>query len=79
MKEKQKGLRKAGSLIVYLDLGARLAVSILVGIYAGNWLDGALSTQPVFLLLGAFLGTAAGIYSIYRAAFPDHNKADKAD
>jgi F0F1-type ATP synthase assembly protein I len=31
----------------------------------GWWLDNRLGTVPVFTVLGAFVGAAAGLYSLY--------------
>lgn len=56
------GLREAGPL---LGLGMTLAVTVLVGLGVGYWLDGLLGTRPWLLLLGACLGiTAALVYFI---------------
>jgi len=45
-----------------LGLGTTLAVTVLAGVGGGYWLDGRLSTRPLFLLLGGTLGLAAGLY-----------------
>ncbi len=54
----------------YMDLGLRFAVAIFLGVYAGNWLDSKLTTRPLFLLLGLFIGAGSGFWSIYKAVFP---------
>jgi F0F1-type ATP synthase assembly protein I len=43
-----------------------LAVTVLAGLGGGYWLDGRLSTQPVFLFLGGTLGLAAGLYHFFK-------------
>lgn len=47
-------------------ISAQLVGSILIGLFAGKWLDAKLGTLPLFLILGLFLGLAAGIYSMLR-------------
>ncbi|WP_181346770.1 AtpZ/AtpI family protein [Thalassobacillus sp. CUG 92003] len=34
----------------------------LVGVFLGKWVDGLLSTTPLFLIIGIFLGLGAGTY-----------------
>lgn len=43
---------------------ASLVGSILIGIFGGRWLDKQFGTEPIFLIIGLFLGLAAGIYSM---------------
>ncbi len=43
--------------------GTQLAVSVLLGVYAGYRLDGRWGTGPWFLLAGSALGLAVGLYS----------------
>ena len=50
----------------YAGLGIQLAASILLGLYAGQWLDTRLGTAPLMLILGVFLGAGAGFYNLYR-------------
>nr|WP_236561042.1 AtpZ/AtpI family protein [Pontibacillus sp. HMF3514] len=41
---------------------SQLAGCTLVGIFLGRWLDNQFTTTPLFLILGLFLGLAAGTY-----------------
>lgn len=50
----------------YAGLGLQFAVSILVFLFAGQWLDRKLGTAPIFLLVGVFVGAGASFYSMYR-------------
>jgi ATP synthase protein I len=43
---------------------SQLVGSILIGIFAGNWLDRQCGTEPLFLIIGLLLGLAAGTYSM---------------
>lgn len=43
---------------------SQLVGSILIGIFAGKWLDSKWDTEPIFLIIGLFIGLAAGTYSM---------------
>ena len=49
------------------SLGIELALSVVVGMLGGRWLDGKLSTRPWLMLLGLVLGVIAGFRSIIRS------------
>jgi ATP synthase protein I len=46
--------------------GFEFTVTILVGVFVGRWIDRRLGTGPWLLILGAFVGAAAGFYALYR-------------
>lgn len=46
--------------------GLTIALSTALFAWLGDWLDGRLGTTPLFVLLGAGGGFAAGFYSMYR-------------
>lgn len=48
-----------------LDLGLRLGVSVVLGVVLGLVVDGWLHTRPFFTLVGAALGFAAAMYTIW--------------
>lgn len=50
----------------YLGTGLQFAGSIVLFLFVGQWLDRRLGTDPWLLLLGVFVGAAAGFYSLYR-------------
>ena len=50
----------------YLGIGSSLAVSVLLGIGAGYWVDRRLGTSPWLLLAGGALGTLTGFWLVYR-------------
>ena len=50
----------------YLGMGIGLAVTVLLCLGAGHWLDGKLGTEPVFFLLGALFGMAAAGYHFFK-------------
>jgi hypothetical protein len=50
----------------YMGMGIGLAVTVLLCLGAGHWLDGKLGTAPLFFLLGGLFGMAAAGYHFYR-------------
>lgn len=49
----------------YMGLGLTLAFAVLFFLLVGAWVDSKLGTEPLLLVLGAFIGAAAGFYSLY--------------
>lgn len=68
MAEDQKGadprdlLRASGQ---YMGLGLSWALSVLLFLGVGAWLDSKLGSEPILLILGAFVGAGAGFYYFY--------------
>ena len=58
-----RALREAAAL---LAIGTTLAVTVLLGLGIGYWLDGKLGTRPVFFLVGAGLGLFAAGYQFFK-------------
>ena len=50
----------------YLSLGVEFVASILLCLFAGRWLDGKFGTDPILMLIGAFVGASVGFYSFIR-------------
>jgi F0F1-type ATP synthase assembly protein I len=50
----------------YLGLGTQLALSIIVFLFIGRWVDGQLKTEPAFMLVGAFMGAVGGFYHLIK-------------
>lgn len=48
-------------------VGMELAVSTVVGLLGGRWLDQKLSTEPFLTIVGLLLGVVAGFVSLFRA------------
>jgi ATP synthase protein I len=59
--------------------GVELAVTILIGLFAGQWVDRRLGTGPWVLVLGMFAGAAAGFYSLYRTLKTADSRAASRD
>jgi ATP synthase protein I len=60
-----KAFRTAGPLF---GSGIQLAAAVVVFLFIGRWLDGALGTDPWLMLTGALLGAAGGLYRFIRTA-----------
>ena len=53
---------------------------IILGVFAGFWLDNKLSTKPVFMIVGLILGVIVAGYGVYQMLLPLlENKQDKED
>ncbi|OGR59506.1 MAG: hypothetical protein A2X36_08905 [Elusimicrobia bacterium GWA2_69_24] len=48
--------------------GSGLALSVLVGLLGGKFIDERSGTQPWFSVAGAFLGIVFGLYKLIRDA-----------
>jgi F0F1-type ATP synthase assembly protein I len=47
-------------------LPAVLALTTLLGVLAGRWLDEQLGTLPIFVVVGLFAGMGIGALGMYR-------------
>ncbi len=50
----------------FAGLGIQFAVSIVVFLFAGQWLDRKLGTGSAFTIFMVFAGAGAAFYSMYR-------------
>jgi ATP synthase protein I len=65
------GSDRGKQLMQFARLGAvgiELALSTVIGMLGGRWLDSKLSTAPWLTILGLLLGVVAGFRSLIRAA-----------
>ncbi len=68
MEQKRKGsdprdvIRASGQ---YMGHGLAWALSVLLFLGGGAWLDTKLGTSPILLVIGSFVGAGAGFYSLY--------------
>jgi len=54
------------SISEFAGVGLQFAVSIILFLYVGQWLDRKLGTAPWLLIIGVFLGAGLSFYSMYR-------------
>jgi ATP synthase protein I len=59
-----------GLALRLLSLGWLVALSILLGVVGGLWLDGVLDTRPLFILLGLIIGSVLAFYGVYKMVSP---------
>ena len=60
----QRAMRDAAP---YLGMGTSLAVTVLLGLWIGHWLDKKLGTEPILFLVGAGLGLVAAGLQFFKA------------
>jgi ATP synthase protein I len=64
----------------FIGVGWFIAISILLGVWGGLWLDAKLGTAPIMVIVGLFLGLAVAFYGVYRMLLPlMRNRGDKED
>ena len=51
-----------------VSVGIELAVSVVIGLLGGRWLDDKFGTSPWLMLFGLLLGVVAGFRSLIRTA-----------
>lgn len=62
---KKNWLKHARYLNLAFSIGVSMILIMLLGIFSGDWLDRRMGTSPLFLLIGIFLGIAAGFYNLW--------------
>ena len=76
----EAGMRRWQAALNVIGVGWFVGLSILLGVLGGLWLDNKLNTQPLFVLVGLFLGFVIAAYGVYRMLLPlFRNKEDKED
>jgi F0F1-type ATP synthase assembly protein I len=60
----------------YSTIGMELAASVLLGLFAGRWLDNRFDTGNTFALTGLALGLIAGGRVIWKALQRANREAD---
>jgi F0F1-type ATP synthase assembly protein I len=58
--------RAWGYFALFSEIGLLLLVTVLVGVLGGYWVDQQLRTLPIFVLVGLFVGLAAGARAVYQ-------------
>ena len=71
--------RRLKDIGVYGTVGLEFGLSVIVGLFFGQWLDGKLHTGPWLLLVGMGFGTAAGIRTLLRTAEKARKEIDEED
>jgi len=53
-------------LLGLLSVGTVLVAAIVIGYFAGSWIDRRLGSEPWGIVTGVLLGTAAGFFELFR-------------
>ena len=59
-------------------MGLQFAISVILFLLAGQWLDKKFGTAPLFLMILVFAGAGASFYSIYRRLMEQQRREDEA-
>lgn len=62
--------RTAALVLQLVGVGWYIALSIVVGLFFGLWLDQKLDSVPVFTILGVLIGVVLAFYGIYKMLLP---------
>jgi F0F1-type ATP synthase assembly protein I len=63
-------MNKRAAALRLTGIGFYIVACILVGTFAGLWLDGKLDKKPLFILLGLVLGLGAAGFGVYQMIRP---------
>ena len=75
--EKPKPVPSMSGAGAAAGMGLQFAVSVVLFLLAGQWLDRKLGTAPLFLMLFVFVGAGASFYSIYRKLVEQQRREDE--
>jgi F0F1-type ATP synthase assembly protein I len=50
----------------FAGVGIQFAITLVLFVFLGSWLDKRFETGPLFVVLGLFVGGGGGFYSLYR-------------
>lgn len=70
--------RQASAFGKYAGVGLQFAVSIIVFLYLGQWIDSKLGTDPWGMIIGVFTGAGTAFYSMYRRLMADLERDERA-
>ena len=73
MQQDWKGINR------YATVGIEFALSLLVGLFGGRWLQGKLGTGDWLTFVGFGFGIAAGYRAIYRAVQAANREAEREE
>ncbi len=69
--------RRYNRYLRYSTVGLEMGLSVIIGLFVGQWLDTQLGTEPWLLLVFLLFGMAAGFRSIFRLARERHDEEDE--
>jgi len=57
-----------------IGVGWYIGGCIVLGVFAGLWLDNKFNTKPILVIVGLILGLIIAFYGVYRMILPNINK-----
>ncbi len=63
-------MNRWGAALRLTGVGFFIGGSIMLGVFAGIWLDKRLNTEPVLVIVGLILGVIVAFYGVYRMLLP---------
>jgi F0F1-type ATP synthase assembly protein I len=57
-----------------IGVGWYIGGCIVLGVFAGLWLDSKFDTKPILVIVGLILGLIIAFYGVYRMILPNINK-----
>jgi ATP synthase protein I len=71
-------MRRWEAALRFIGVGWFIAISILLGVLGGLWLDSKFGTRPILVIVGLILGLVVAFYGVYRMLLPlMRNKKDR--
>ena len=55
---------KSRAYLRFLHIGTQMALTLVLGVFGGMWLDGKLGSSPAFVVTGSVLGIGLGIAAV---------------
>ena len=60
-------------------MGWYIGGCIVLGVFAGLWLDNKFNTTPILVIVGLIFGVIIAFYGVYRMILPNINKKRNKD
>ena len=76
-KRPEQSSRKSLSGADFAGVGIQFAVTIIVFLFAGQWLDKRLGTNGLVTIASVFVGGGAAFYSMYRKIIAAQRRDDE--
>lgn len=65
-----QGVSRWEAALRFIGVGWFIAISILLGVVGGLWLDNKFGTRPILVIVGLIFGLAVAFYGVYRMLLP---------
>ncbi|GHV42473.1 hypothetical protein FACS189490_11520 [Clostridia bacterium] len=75
-KEEKNRKEAMNALSLITQLGVSMVIAVLIGVLAGNALDGWLHTSPLFLFIFIVIGVGAAFINLYKLTITFWKKTD---